>query len=400
MAIEIMNSRRLRILSSVLAVIAVLGVGAVGASSVYRGRANPGDEAEDGGKGQVPPDGAGASATQSRVPVRVYELGTTSEACDQRSLTGVVRPRYQTEMAFRVSGKIRSRHIEVGQTVRAGQLLFELEDEDFRLQQKAAEANLQIARANLIQTTADERRQQQLRSSNAISAAEYERSVAARDAAIGQELSAQRQLEIAGNQLAYCKLVAGTDGIVTEVSAEAGQVVALGARVCVIAQECEWEAVVDIPENRLPDVKELKAEATFWSMPGVKAKAVLRELSPIADPLTRTYQGRFSILDAPPTVKLGMTATVAWNCDIEVDDADAARFSIPATAVFQRDGKPAVWVVEPDEGEIRAECVEIVKYEKERLVVRASLAHGQWIVSAGAYQLDESQRVSVWEKQR
>lgn len=400
MAIEIMNSRGRRMQLSVLAVIAVLGVGALGANSVYRCQANPGDEAEGGGKGPMPPDGAGASATQLRVPVRVYELGTKSEACDQRSLTGVVRPRYQTEMAFRVSGKIRSRHIEVGQTVRAGQLLFELEDEDFRLQQKAAEANLQIARANLTQTTADERRQQQLRSSNAISAAEYERSVAAKDAAIGQELSAQRQLEIAGNQLAYCKLVAGTDGIVTEVRAEAGQVVALGDRVCVIAQERQWEAVVDIPENRLPDAKDLRADVTFWSMPGVMAQAVLRELSPVADPLTRTYQGRFSILDAPPTLKLGMTATVAWNCDKEVDDTDAARFSIPATALFQRDGKPAIWVVEPDEGEIRAECVEIVKYDNEQLVVKAPLARGQWIVSAGAYQLDESQRVSVWEKQR
>jgi multidrug efflux pump subunit AcrA (membrane-fusion protein) len=186
------------------------------------------------------------------VPVRVFVVGSITPKSSMSSLTGVVRARHEISLAFRVSGKIRQRYVEVGQRVEKGAPLFDLDPEDFGLQLRTAQANLDVAEATVQRTAADAERSAELRRVNANSESEYERVQAERAIAIGQRQSALRQLELARNQLMYCRLSADEAGVITAISAEAGQVVTAGFRVAELAQTEELEAVIDIPENRIP----------------------------------------------------------------------------------------------------------------------------------------------------
>ncbi len=305
-----------------------------------------------------------------------------------------MRPRYQTDVAFRVSGKILRRHIEVGDQVQAGQLLFELDPQDYQLQLKSAEANLLSEKAAVLQAIAEEKRLKELRRNNAVSASEYDRGLSDRDIAIGKQTSAEKQLELAQNQLNYCRLVADTDGTITSLSAESGQVVTLGTPVCSLAQLGELEAVIDIPENHWPKQKDLSTVTTFWSLPGVQCQSRLREISPTADPLTRTYRARFTLIDPPADIKLGMTVTVA------LDHTDSARgLDVPAASIIRWQDQPAVWRIEAD-GSLTAAPVEIAHYSTDSVKITSGLNVGDRIVSAGAHKLDANVRVRPWEIQK
>ncbi len=394
-----------------LAGLLVLGVMAGGAgAAAYHRSGQPSDAAgrsADGLNSDDRPSEAAADsprdARTSPVPVRVAEVMAVADDTASRSLTGIVKARYETPQAFRVSGKILRRHVEVGDRVVAGQVLFELEPDDFELQVKAAAAALQVAEANVVQTTADEKRQRQLIDTNAISDSEYERSLSARDIAIGQRENANRQLELSRNQLSYCRLTADASGLITAINAEAGQVVTVGTAVCQVAQDDQLEAIVDIPENRLPQIQSssgsFDATATFWSLPGVECQARVRELSPVADPLTRTYRCRLTLLAPPPQVRLGMTTTVDLKTAITAGEQPQDLFAVPSAALFQHAGQPAVWAVCEEQGTIEPVVVQLVKVGTDRLVVNGPLAVGQPIVSAGAHMLDASVRVRVWERQ-
>ena len=326
------------------------------------------------------------------VSVRVYEVKQASHSAG-RQLTGSVRPRYQTDVAFRVSGKILRRKIEVGDQVKAGQLLFELDPLDYQLQLKSAEANLQSAKASVLQAIAEEKRLKELRRTGAVSASEYDIGLSDRDVALGKQTSAQKQLELAQNQLNYCQLVADADGTVISLTAEAGQVVTLGMPVCTIAQVKELEAVIDIPENHWPKNRELTTLATFWSLPGAQCPARLREISPTADPLSRTYRARFTLIDPPAEIKLGMTVTVA------LDQSSATALEIPASAIIKSENQPAVWRVAED-GSLTAVPVQIAQYSTDAVRISAGLNVGDRIVSAGAHRLDANVRVRTWEIQK
>lgn len=324
--------------------------------------------------------------------VRAFVVGSAPTRDAANSFTGTVRPRYEFQMAFRVSGKILQRHIEVGDQVIKGQSLFELDPEDYLLQQKNAVANLEVTKAAMHQAAAEERRLAILRRTNAVGDSEYELGLSNRDVAVGRYAAAQKQLELAENQLRYCQLIADGDGIVTAIEAEAGQVVSTGARVCTIAQGSELEAVVDIPENRLPEDRNLSAKARFWSLPGVEVEARLRELSPTADPVTRTFRGRFTLVNPSADVRLGMTATVEWS-----DAKDGSQLAIPASAIFEQDGRPAVWQVNREDGSLKAVPVTVSQYGDEVVYVSSGLSGGEQIVSAGVHKLDAGMRVRVWE---
>lgn len=349
--------------------------------------------------------------TPGIVPVRMFEVGSKESQSKQNRFTGTVRARYETPVGFRVGGKILNRLIEVGQQVTKGDLLFELDAEDYILQQRSTEAILRASTASVKQSTAEERRLADLRRSNAISQSEYDLGLSARDVAIARETSAQRQLELANNQLAYCRLLADSPGVVMNVQAESGQVVAAGFPVCVIAQMNELEAVVDIPENRSSMPIDLLAKVQFWSLPNQVLNARLRELSPVADLITRTYRARFSIQEPPSDIHLGMTASVSWSEDLNSNsDASLAvstdfRTSIPSSAIIQHEGRSAVWLAEPEKSNpnvyrIRPRIIQVESYGDHMIEVSDGLAKGQLIVSAGVQKLDEAIRVRVWEMQK
>ena len=165
-----------------------------------------------------------------------------------------------------------------------------------------------------------------------------------------------------------------------------------GFRVAELAQSDELEAVIDIPENRLPKSRPSDSMVRFWSLPKVVVPGKLREISPSADPATRTFRSRFSLIDPPREVKLGMTATVEWsNASIENE------VSIPATAVFERDKTPSVWLFDAENGTIAAKPIRISMVGDREVIVSEGLAVGQKIVSAGVQKLDENLKVRVWE---
>jgi multidrug efflux system membrane fusion protein len=351
-----------------------------------------------GARGIAIRTGAESSPAAASLPVpqavRVQEIRTEA-ATNGQSYTGVVRARYETDLAFRVGGKIVSRHVEVGQRVTAGTLLFRLDPTDYRLALKAAEADLSAAEAEVVQATSEYDRNQQLIRRDAISASELAKSRSAYGVAIGRRDRAKELLTLARNHLAYCELTTDADGVVTALSAEAGQVVSEGQITARLARDGEREVVVSLPENRATAAKTAVATVTLWAAPGEPHAAVLRELSPIADSVTRTYQARFTIEKPGPEAALGMTAT------IHLAPADSATgFVLPLSSLHRQSDRPAVWVVGRGTGRPTLTPVEVREYRQESVVVADGLKAGDLVVTAGVQKIDPGTVVRPWEQVR
>lgn len=338
-----------------------------------------------------------AADRRAEVPprsVRVQEV-RGNEADAESSYTGVVRARYESDLAFRVSGKVVSRHVELGDHVMAGQPLFRLDPEDYELALKAAEADLAAAEAEVEYATAEDARQLQLSNRGATTNSEIEKVRADRDIAVGRRDRAVKALALARNRLSYCTLAADADGVVTALPGEAGLVVVEGQPVARLAQDGGLEAVVSLPENRVEGARSAMASVTLWSAPGVSFPATLREVSPSADPLTRTYQARFALPDAGAGVELGMTATV------HLIPADASPgFVLPLTSLLRNSDRPAVWVVGHGAGRPTLTPVDVREYRQESVVVVAGVKPGDLVVTAGVQKIDPGMVVRPWEEVR
>jgi multidrug efflux system membrane fusion protein len=328
--------------------------------------------------------------------VRVQEVqgdGAVSES----SYTGVVRARYESDLAFRVGGKVVSRHVELGERVRAGQPLFQLDPEDYELALKAAEADLAATEAEVDYATAEDARQQQvlLLHRGATSATAVEKARADRDMAVGRRDRAVKALALARNRLSYCTLAADADGVVTELPGETGLVVVEGQPVARLARDGGLEAVVSLPENRVEDARAALAKVTLWSAPDISFSAELREVSPSADPLTRTYQARFALPGAGPGVELGMTATVYLT------PADSTPgFVLPLSSLLRQSDRPAVWVVGREAGRPTLTPVEVREYRQESVVIAAGVKPGDLVVTAGVQKIDSGMVVRPWREVR
>jgi membrane fusion protein, multidrug efflux system len=325
------------------------------------------------------------------VRVQVVAAGA---AAGEQSYTGVVRARHETDLAFRVGAKIASRHVEVGERVPAGAVLFRLDPTDHRLAVKAAEADLTAAEAEVVQTTAEDARLAR-GGRLAVTSSETDKARSARDAAVGRRDRARESLTLARNRLSYCELTADADGVITALPAEAGQVVAEGQVVARLARDGEREAVVSLPENQVIAARAARATVTLWAAPGESYPAVLRELSPTADPVTRTYQARFTVRNPGPKVVLGMTATV------HLAPADAAPgYVLPLSSLLRTGDRPAVWVVDRRTGAITLTRVEVREYRQEKVVLSGGVKPGQLVVTAGVQKLDAGLTVRPWEESR
>src|ERR1700730_11784326 len=272
--------------------------------------------------------------------VQVERVAFQSENAS-RDFVGVVRARYETDLGFRVAGKITARIVNAGDRIRIGDVIARLDPEDLKLQVASAEAELAAARSSLAQTASDEQRYATLKARGYATIADYERKQAAKDEAEGGLHRATPALELARNQVAYAELKADADGVITATLAEPGQVVAIGQAVARLAQRGEMEAVVALPETWLGEARATQASVRLWSGPQRRFAAHLRELSPQADPQTRTYAARFTIENPDETVALGMTATVTL-----ARDGDAAVAKLPLSAVLNRGAGPSVYVID------------------------------------------------------
>jgi len=327
-----------------------------------------------------------ASAAKLDRPVQVERVKFERDGAN-REFVGVVRARYETDLGFRVAGKIVSRLINNGDVVHAGDVIARLDPQDFVLQVESAEAELAAATSNLAQARAEAERYATLKTRGFAAVADFDRKNAARDEAEGRLERARRTLDLARNQLSYAELKSDADGVITATPAEAGQVVAIGQSVARLARHGEKEAVVALPESWLGEARKSQASVRLWSDPDRRFTARLRELSPQADAATRTYAGRFTIADADETVALGMTATVTL-----ARTADAKIAKLPLAAVLNRGSGPAVYVVDAS-GALELRDVKVAAFTEDAALVTDGVRDGEVVVTLGVQKLQAGLKV-------
>src|SRR5436853_2105150 len=331
-----------------------------------------------------------APSVKSERPVQVQRISFENENVS-REFVGVVRARYETDLAFRVAGKIVARLVNVGDRVKAGDIVARLDPQDLKLQAESAEAEFGAATSNLTQAIADLERYTKLRTSGYASVADFDRKKWTKDEAEGRLERAKRALDLARNQLGYSDLKADADGIITATMAEAGQVVATGQAVARLAHRGEKEAVVALPETWLGEARKSNATVRLWSERERSFKAALRELSPQADAASRTYAARFTILDADDTVAFGMTATVALARASHV-----VVVRLPLSAILDRGTGPFVYVVQASGGVVQRP-VTVASFTEDTALVTSGLNAGDRIVTLGVQKLEAGLKVRTIE---
>ncbi|APC19091.1 efflux transporter periplasmic adaptor subunit [Pseudomonas frederiksbergensis] len=327
---------------------------------------------------------------QAPRPVRTVEINYDN-ARDVSRYVGTVQSRHEVDQAFRVGGKVAQRKVDVGQFVREGDILAVLDDSDYRLAEQASQQQWTVAVEQTHQADSDRQRLTALKADGSVSAADEERAHTNAQTAHATAEAEARKLELARNRIKYTVLRASRSGVVTAVRFEAGQVVAEGQPVVAVANPDESEIVVDVPEDQLSVFKEARFKALLASAPNETFDVTLRELSPQAAAQTRTYRARLKPLKALP---LGATATVMAERRLTTISVAA----VPATALTQSGGQPALWVVTPagkdPVGIVELERVAVWGYRNDEVLVSGPQA-GVLVVTAGVQKMASGLKVAL-----
>ena len=311
----------------------------------------------------------------------------------QTGYAAEIRARSESRLAFRVGGKLVLRPVNVGDGVKAGQVLAQIDASDLKLGQDAARAAVSAADIQLALNEAEYKRHKELRDQGFISGLELERREASLKASRAQAEQARAQASVQGNQASYAVLVADVSGVVTAVDAEPGAVLAAGAPVLRLAQEGPRDAVFSVSEDRLPALRALLGKPGAVQMrpwgSDAALPATVREVAAAADPTTRTFLIKADI--GRTDLRLGQTATVLIDAP-----AVAGLFKLPLPAVFEQGGQSHVWVVDPARSTVRAQPVAVVGAEGNLVLVGAGLANGLRVVTAGVHTLTTGQAVRLY----
>jgi membrane fusion protein, multidrug efflux system len=329
-----------------------------------------------------------APKTEDIRPVRAMVL-QSSDIDVNAEFSGEVRARVESRLGFRVGGKIVSRKVDVGSVVRRGQVLMELDPQDLKLSQAQAMAALRAAETTRDLASAELKRYQELREKNFVSQAILDAKLSAYKSAQAQVDSAQAAYRGMSNQAGYASLESDIDGVVTAVDAEVGQVVAPGTPVVRVAKTDEKEIVFGVPEDKVDTLRAIPdVHVRLWASPDKSVPGKIREISPVADPFTRTYAFRVSIPASLAEAKLGMTALVAF-----ASRTPEPQIKVPLTALFHEKAATSVWVVE--NGAVRLVPVTVTGVSGNDLVLGSGVKPGQTIVTAGVNLLKPGQKVTI-----
>ena len=332
-------------------------------------------------------------------PVRAVKLLTVgaSEVQAQRLFAADVRARVESRLGFRVAGKLVQRYVELGQAVRAGQLLAQLDARDYRLAVQAAQAQVAAATTQRDLAQADYERFAQLKAQNFISGAELDRRRASLQAAQAQLTQALAQASSQGNQENYTQLRADADGVVTAIEAEPGQVLEQGQTVLRLAQDGARDAVFAVPEDLVSQLRvgqEVAVRPWGGAAEGVaKLRATVRDIAASADPVTRTFTVK-AALSGSPLPPLGATLTV-YPSAFAPSGVQALR--LPTSALWAQGQQTAVWVFDAASSTVRAQVIEVAQVDGNEVLVRAGLQAGAQVVATGVHVLAPGQKVSIYQ---
>jgi len=323
-------------------------------------------------------------------PVRTLTLAAAAVG-SSAEFSGDVRPRYESRLGFRVGGKISARKVDVGSVVTRGTVLMQLDPQDLRLGQAQAQAALRAAETTSELAQAELKRYQGLRAQNFVSQAVLDEKVAAARSSQATVESSRAALREQSNQAGYATLVSDTDGVVTAIDAEVGQVVAAGTPVVRVARTDEKEVVIGVPEDQVEALRKVsEVKVKLWADPNASIAGRIREVSPMADPATRTYTVKVA-MPAREDVRLGMTAVVQLLH--RAAGPNASQLRVPTSALYQDKGVTSVWVV--DDGVARLRPVQVGGVAGNDVVLAGGVQAGQVVVTAGVNLLRDGQRVKI-----
>ena len=335
-----------------------------------------------------------APKTEDVRPVRAVTLAAGAVG-ERFAFSGDVRPRYESRLGFRVGGKIVERKVDVGATVKRGEVLMRLDPQDLRLAESQARAALRAAETERDLAQADYKRHQNLRAQNFVSQAVLDTKRSTLTAAQANVDAARAAFRGQANQAGYASLAADADGVVTGIDAEVGQVVTAGAPVARVARTEEKEVVIGIPEDKVELLRKSgdagQVTVRLWANQEQIIPGKIREISPVADPATRTYTVKVAI---PPRadVRLGMTATVQIASQSGLGGG-ATALRVPLTALVQDKGATSVWVVE--KGAVRMVPVQVAGQVDNDVILGGGVQAGQQVVTAGVHLLKNGQKVRI-----
>lgn len=337
------------------------------------------------------PSGTDDPRTQ---PPQVRAATVVNAVDASRAFTGVVVARTQSDLGFRVQGKILERLVDTGQTVKRGQPLMRLDPVDLSLQAQAQAQAVTAARARARQTADDEARYRGLVAAGAVSASAYDQIKAAADSARAELSAAQAQANVARNATGYAMLLADADGVVMETLAEPGQVVAAGQPVVRLARAGQREAIVQLPETLRPAIGS-EAQATLYSTAKQSVSARLRLLSDAADPVTRTFEARYVLEGALASAPLGSTVTL----HIAEEKTSGQVLQVPLAAIYDPGKGPGVWVISGKPAKISWRSVQVIGLGDDAARVTGGLRPGDQIVALGAHLLHDGEAVRLAPQQ-
>lgn len=334
-----------------------------------------------------PPSTAGDPRTQ---PPLVRVASVQDATASSRTFTGVVAARVQSDLGFRVSGKVLERLVDAGQSVSQGQPLMRLDPVDLGLQVRAQQEAVAAARARAVQATGDERRYRGLVATGAVSASAYSQIKATAEAAKAQLNAAQAQADVSRNASTYAVLRADADGVVMETLAEPGQVVSAGQAVVRLARAGQREAVVQLPETLRPAINSV-AWASLYGTKADPVAATLRVLSDSADSVTRTFEARYVLKDALARAPLGATVSLRLP---ETASAQPG-VEVPIAAVYDAGQGPGVWVVKGKPTTVTWRAVQVLSLSDDAARLTGGLERGEQVVALGAHLLHNGQKVRL-----